>query len=130
MAKSKTKKTTADQLSAAIDKVLAEYGDNVKDNLDTITKEFAKKGAKAVKSASREAYGGTGKYANGWTSRFETGRVSSQGVIYNGAVPGLPHLLENGHAKRGGGRVAGRAHIAPVEAQLVEEYVKAVKQKL
>lgn len=126
----KSKKTPADQLAAAIDKVLAEYGDNVKDNLDTITKEFAQMGAKAVKSASRGAFGGTGKYAKGWTSRYETGRMSAQGVIYNAATPGLPHLLENGHAKRGGGRVAGKAHIAPVEAQLVKEYTEAVKQKL
>lgn len=130
MARRKTKKTTADQLSAAIDKVLAEYGDDVKGNLDTITKEFAKNGAKAVKSASRDNFGGKGKYANGWTSRFETGRVSSQGVIYNGTVPGLPHLLEKGHAKRGGGRVEGKAHIAPVEEQLVKEFEQAVKQKL
>ena len=72
-----------------------------------------------MKSGAAAKFGGTGKYAEGWTSRFETERFSAQGIIYNKDVPGLPHLLEHGHAKRGGGRVPGREHVAPVE-QILE----------
>lgn len=119
-----------DKLAKEIDKILEKYGDDVKANVAEITKEFAKKGAKAVSASAKQNFGGSGKYAAGWTSRFESGRVSARGTIYNKDTPGLPHLLENGHAKRGGGRVSGRPHISPVEEQLVKEYTEAVKKKL
>ena len=118
-----------DKLAKEINKILEQYGDDVKANVAEITKEFAKKGAKAVGASAKQNFGGTGKYAAGWTSQYESGRTSAQGTIYN-KMAGLPHLLENGHAKRGGGRVSGRPHISPVEEQLVKEYTEAVKQKL
>ena len=93
-----------------------------------LSKQFTKKGAQAVRSASAESYG-AGRYSKGWTSTFEEDRLSAKGVIYN-KTPGLPHLLEHGHAKRGGGRVPGRSHIAPVEEKLTEDFLKAVKDKI
>lgn len=118
----------AEQLAAAVDKILDKYGDDVLENMSSIVKEMSKKGAKEIKSQAR--FGGTGKYASGWTSQVETGRMSSQGTIYNGSVPGLPHLLEHGHANRGGGRTPGRIHIATVEEALVKEFESKVKSKL
>lgn len=124
------KKTTADKLAADVEKILAKYGEDVQANLSDIVKEMSKKGAKAVRSEAKSKFGGTGEYAAGWTSRVETGRVSAQGQIYNAKVPGLPHLLEHGHANRGGGRTPGRVHIATVEQQLIEEFEEKVKSKL
>lgn len=124
------KKTTADKLAADVEKILAKYGEDVQANLSNIVKEMSKKGAKAVQSEAKSKFGGTGEYAAGWTSRVETGRVSAQGQIYNAKVPGLPHLLEHGHANRGGGRTPGRVHIATVEQQLIEEFEEKVKSKL
>ena len=124
------KKTPADKLADSIEKILQEYRDDVVKDTGQLAKDFAKKGAKAVRDNARSTFGGTGKYANGWTSTYESGRFSSQGIIYNKDVPGLPHLLENGHAKRGGGRVQGRSHIAPVEEKISEEFYKAVKEAI
>lgn len=119
-----------DGLADAVNKILEEYGEDVKDNLDDVVRDVTKAGVKALKSESRSAVGGTGKYASGWTSQIETGRVSSQGTLYNGKVPGLPHLLEHGHAMRNGGRVAGRPHIAKVEQELIKEFEEKVKTRL
>jgi len=124
------KRTPLDKLSLEVGKILEEYGENVQENINDIVKEMSKKGAKAVKNQARSTFGGTGKYASGWTSQTETGRVSAQGTIYNKDLPGLPHLLEHGHANRGGGRTAGRIHIATVEEQLIEEFESKVKSKL
>lgn len=124
------KKTSIDRLGAAIHDILAEYGDDVQENLADAVKRVTKKGAQAVKAAARSTFGGTGEYAAGWTSRTETGRLSAQGVIYNADVPGLPHLLENGHANRDGGRTPGREHIKPVEETIVQEFEAEVKKGL
>lgn len=123
-------KVPVDKLSAEIEKILTEYGDNAQTSVNEAVKKVSAAGAKAVKASARSTFGGTGKYAAGWTSKAETGRLSAQGVIYNKSVPGLPHLLENGHANRGGGRTPGRAHIKPVEEKIVKDFEEQLREKL
>lgn len=123
------KRSNADRFAADVQKILSEYAGSVKENLDEVTKAVAKKGAQMVRRASTGAVGGSGKYARGWTSKVEVGRLGVSGVIYN-KTPGLPHLLEHGHANRGGGRTPGRPHIAAAEEQIVREFEEEVKSKL
>lgn len=122
-------RASADRFAADVQKILSEYAGSVKENLDEVTKAVAKKGAQAVRRAAAGAVGGSGKYARGWTSKVEVGRLGVSGVIYN-KTPGLPHLLEYGHANRGGGRTPGRPHIASAEEQIVREFEEEVKSKL
>lgn len=117
-------------LETEIAKILTKYGDEVAENIQKVTKEIARKGAKAVKQNAQTNFSGTGKYAAGWTSQAKEGRYSSQGIIYNRAKPGLPHPLEHGHAKRGGGRTDGKEHIAPVEQEVIKSFEEAIKEKL
>ena len=124
------KKIPIDRLSAEINKILTEYGEQVQQDVDEAAQRVTRAGVKAVKGNSKSSFGGTGKYAAGWTSKFEKGRLSSQGTIYNGTVPGLPHLLEHGHANRNGGRTPGRPHIAPVEQQIIKDFEEAVKKAI
>lgn len=121
------KTITPDQFAASIRGILAEYEGDVQSHVEEVTQRVAKEAAKAVRSAAKSAVGGTGKYASGWTSQVEVGRLSTQGVVYNKKLPGLPHLLEHGHANRGGGRTPGRAHIKPVEDQIIREFESEVK---
>jgi hypothetical protein len=123
-------KVTLDTFSTELKKILDEYADEVTENVQEVTKKVARKGAQAVKSESlstfKDVHLKKGRYGSGWTSTVETGRLSAQGIIYNKKYPGLPHLLEHGHAMRGGGRVPGKAHIAPVEKKIVEMYEKEI----
>lgn len=122
-------KTPIEKFQQAVSKILEDYAEDTTMTVKDLTQQFAKKGAQAVKNASAGAVGGTGKYARGWTSTVEETRLGATGIIYN-KTPGLPHLLENGHAKRGGGRVSGRKHIQPVEDELVQAFEKAVQNDL
>ena len=119
---------TADNLDKAINKILEQYKDDVTMTVKDLSMKFTKKGAEAVGQSAGAAFGG-GKYARSWTSHYEEDRLSAQGVIYS-KVPGLPHLLEKGHAKRGGGRVSGRTHIQPVEKELIEAFERTVKDDI
>lgn len=128
----------ADNLEAAVNKALDKYGAEVKQTLETITKEVTKKGVQALKTESAEAFGTTRKrdkkYAQTWTSSYNTNKLSTQGVIYN-TQSGLPHLLENGHVSRNGtgrtyGMVKGRPHIAKVEAEIERILMEEVENRL
>ncbi len=127
------KKTAIEGLQDAIQGTLNDYADWCGDMLSSVIDEIAVDGAKALRKTSKEAFpNGTGDYAKSWT--VEKGakkhrQIKASATIYS-TMPGLPHLLENGHAKRGGGRVEGRAHIAPVEAELINAYKKAVERNI
>ena len=127
------KTISADRLASEVNKILQEYEGSVQENLGEVVKQVSKKGAQSLRQKSKSTFGGSGKYASGWTSTVEAGRVSAQGIIYN-KTPGLPHLLEHGHALKRGGRtvgfVEGRTHIAPIEETLIKEFESKVKSKL
>ena len=120
------KKVPLDKLQSEIEKILVDYKDQVTDGVQGAVEAVTKAGAKAVRSEAQSKFRGTGKYAKGWTSKVEKSRLGAEGVIYNKAAPGLPHLLENGHANRGGGRTPGREHIKPVEEKINKEFEEKV----
>lgn len=125
------RKTPVDKLGAAIKQVLADYGDEVAGGMEDAVKKVTRAGATALRAQSRQTFPrGTGAYASGWRSRLDTKKRTAQGTIYNADLPGLPHLLEYGHANRNGGRTPGRAHIKPVEEQIIAEFTKEVERAL
>lgn len=129
----RSRKVAADKLDAAIKGILNEYGAEVAASMDEAVKKVTRAGVKAIKQESREKFESRNTekpYYKGWTSRIETGKRSAQGVIYNKDVPGLPHLLEYGHANRGGGRTPGRVHIQPINDKIVEDFLKEVQRSI
>lgn len=123
------KRVTPDQFQAAVMDMLKEYRDDVNEGARQVTAAVVKKGAQQARAASG-VFKGTGRYSRGWTSQVEEGNLTAEGVVYNRGVPGLPHLLEHGHAKRGGGRVDGVSHLSDVEKEMIEAFEKALEAKL
>lgn len=129
------RKVTIDGLADAIKRELEEYGEDVTTSMKETTRIVARQGAAALRSEANATFKPSkklqkGRYGSGWTSTVEDRRLYSVGTIYNSKYPGLPHLLENGHAKRGGGRVEGREHIKPVEERVIEQFQKALVEKI
>lgn len=122
------RKVPLDALASSISKILQEYGEDVTQRLDDVTQKLAKQGQKALRAESSGKFNGT-RYAKGWTTTLEKNNLGITAVLHN-KTPGLPHLLENDHAVRGGGRYSGRTHIAPVEEQLVNALLEAVQNDI
>ena len=116
-------------LEADIKKILDEYEGDVKNLNEKTVKKIAQKGVKSLKSRS-SVFKGTGKYASGWRSKVEVTRTDAKATLYNARLPGLPHLLEHGHAKRNGGRVLGTVHIKPVEDELERAFSQEIESGL
>ena len=121
-----------DALGAEIAKLMEEYAGEVATDTKAEAKAVAKQAVKELKQTSPEGPGSRkGHYKDGWASKVESENAVSIGIrIYNKKKPGLTHLLEKGHAKRGGGRVEGIPHIGPAEKQAVKDYERRLKGRL
>lgn len=123
------KRSTVDTLASDIQQILSEYVGDVENLTAETVKQIGQKGVQALKSSS-DVFGGTGKYRSGWSSKVEETRSGARATLYNAKVPGLPHLLEYGHALRGGGRVSGTVHIKPVEDELEKAFTQELENRL
>lgn len=120
--------TNTDNLAAEIMKGLTEYADLA----DTEMKKAVRKTAKLVKDEiSANAPKRTGKYAKSWNvKKTKENSHSLEMTVHSRDRYQLAHLLENGHAKRGGGRVSGKPHIAPAEAHGEEMLERLIEEAL
>lgn len=121
-----------DALGEEVARLMEEYANDVAMDMKIEAKAVAKEAVKELKQTSPDGPGSRkGHYKDGWASKVENESAVSIGIrIYNKKKPGLTHLLEKGHAKRGGGRVEGRPHIATAEQNAIENCEKRLKERL
>lgn len=117
-----------DSLSAEVMKELRKYADVTTEKV----KDATEKAAKTVKDEIKEnAPSNTGKYSKSWTiKKAKETSTSLELVVHSKNKYQLTHLLEFGHAKRGGGRVAARPHIASAEEKAIKVFEDEIKEAI
>ena len=117
-----------DQLAKEVMDGLEEYA---KLAADVLKKEIQKAGKTAKTQIEQTAPRRTGKYAKSWAVKKTSETSNSLEVtVHSKTRYALAHLLENGHAKRGGGRVAAIPHIAPAEEAAVQSLERNIETAL
>ena len=120
--------TTIDAMADEIMKSLTEYADLA----DTSMKKVVRKTAKSVKDEiSANAPKRTEAYAKSWTAKkTKENSHSLEMTVHSKNRYQLAHLLEKGHAKRDGGRVSGKPHIAPAEEKGIQLFEELIEEAL
>ena len=117
-----------DGLADAVMKELSEYADVIDSDM---RKAVTKAGQTVRKDISAGAPRRHGDYAKSWaTKKTRQSARSLEVTVYSRNRYQLAHLLEKGHAKRGGGRVGGKAHIAPAEQSGIEQLERDIERAL
>ena len=123
-----SRNVSIDEMSDAIMDELEKYKDLAADDLKDAVKETAKTVRKEIQA---NAPVDTGKYKKSWSVKnMHEDAESIVLVVHSRNRYQIAHLLEHGHAKRGGGRVAARPHIAAAEEKGEKQLVETIKQKL
>lgn len=122
-------KVKIDGLADAVMKELESYADVIDADM---RKAVTKAGQTVRKEISAGApVGHTGKYAKSWSTKKtrQTAR-SLEVTVYSRNRYQLAHLLEHGHARRGGGRTRAQVHIAPAEEKGIRQLEEDIKRSI
>lgn len=117
-----------DQMAETIMQGLTEYAELANEDMKKAVKDASKTVKKEIQAGAPQK---SGAYKKSWAVKTvrETANALEQ-TVYSRNRYQLAHLLEHGHAKRGGGRVSGTAHIAPAEQMGIEQLEDAIEKAL
>ena len=112
-------------MADAIVRAVREYTEPV---CAAIDKEVDKTAKDTLAEVKRLAPKKTGEYANGFTDQSKILPGNRRYTVWNKKHYRLVHLLEFGHAKVNGGRVAGKPHMGPADARLVQTMPDRIRE--
>lgn len=120
-----------EQLASVLNKALAKYGDEVLEDVETVTKSVARDAVRELKNTAPSG----GSYARGWSHKAQKGSTYKLSeTVYNRTDPQLTHLLEKPHDTGGGGhypkKVDYTGNIAKIEEEYTNKYMEEVLAKL
>ena len=117
-----------DQMADAIMQGLNEYAELATEDMKKAVKAASKTVKKEIQAGAPQK---SGAYSKSWAVKNvrETANSLEQTVHSKNRYQ-LAHLLEHGHAKRGGGRVSGKSHIAPAEQMGIDQLEDAIEKAL
>lgn len=122
------RKVSIGGLAGAVMEELTHYADLSAEGV----KAAVKKAGDTVRDEIKEnAPRQTGAYAKSWS--VKNTKESSRALevtVYSSNRYQLAHLLEHGHAKRGGGRVAAKPHIAAAEENGIKQLEREIERCL
>ena len=122
------RKVSVGDLASAIMEELEEYADLASDG---VTQAVKTAGTTVRKEIQQNAPRKTGAYAKSWSVKnTKENSRALEVTVYSRNRYYLAHLLEFGHAKRGGGRVSGKAHIAPAEEAGIKQLEAEIERCL
>ena len=123
-----TDRCKIDQMAHVIMEGLQEYADLATEDMKAAVK---KAGNKAKSDVQAGAPVMTGKYKKSWAVKTTKENANAMEVtVHSRNRYQLAHLLEFGHAKRGGGRTRAFPHIVPAEEAAAELLEKEVEKAL
>ena len=121
-------RVTINELADAVMEGLIDYVDLATDEMKKCVKDAGKTVKEEIK---KEAPIESGKYRDSWTMRkTKENSTTLELTVHSKTRYQLAHLLEHGHAKRGGGRVPGKPHIAPAEQCGEKELIQNIERRL
>ena len=120
--------TSIDDMASEVMKGLNEYAELA----DVSMKKAVRKTATAVKNEiSANAPKKSGRYRKSWTAKkTKENSHTLEMTVHSKDRYQIAHLLEHGHAKRNGGRVAAIPHIAPAEEHGEEMLESLIEEAL
>ena len=121
------RRTSVDGLADAIMDGLKEYADLATDIVKDAVKDVSKTVKKDIQANAPKR---TGRYKSWAVKKTAESSNSLIMTVHSKDRYQIAHLLEHGHAKRGGGRVSGREHIAPAEEKGNRELVQKIERGL
>lgn len=120
-----------DMFSASMNELFGEVSVAAGESIDVAVRAGSKAGAKAWRK-NIPASGikkGEGYYLKSIRFVVKGKGEDAEGICYS-TMPGLPHLLEKGHAVMGGGRSRAFPHVAPAAETAFESATKALEDSM